>query len=141
MASPVRGLRPVAALRNARLNVPNPTRRTSSLRLSAASMAESTASTTSPALARERSACSATAETSSILFKLYPLWRERPEIGGRTVGSGFPARQRRRHLRPSRHRERAGVCSGGVRLGERGAASKQPPSPRPSAPWGGGDLA
>ena len=68
ISSPVRGLRPVPALRSAATKAPKPARRTSSLRPSAPVMAEKTASTASPALTRVRPVVSATAAIRSFLF-------------------------------------------------------------------------
>src|ERR1700734_2064587 len=73
ISSPVRGLRPVLALRTAAAKVPKPTSRTSSLFFNAPLIAPNMASTTSPALARERSVPSATCATRSILFTAIPL--------------------------------------------------------------------
>src|ERR1700722_1339055 len=102
ISSPVRGLRPVLAFRTAATKVPKPTSRTSSFCFSAPLMAPNTASTTSPALARERSVPSATAATRSNLFTVFPLNVEDHESkffwasarkSGRTLLAGFPPRQ------------------------------------------------
>ena len=68
ISAPVRGSRPLEALRWVMAKVPNPTRRTSSPSFSAPSMALSTASTASAALAFGVSVRAATAAIKSILF-------------------------------------------------------------------------
>src|SRR5690606_16799872 len=68
IGSPVRGLRPVEALRLATENVPNPTRRTSSPFDSAVVMVSNTPSTAFVASLRESPLASATAPISSFLF-------------------------------------------------------------------------
>src|SRR6185312_171135 len=68
MGSPVRGLRPVEALRLATENVPKPTRRTSSPFLSAPEIASKTPSTALVASPRDRPLESATELIRSFLF-------------------------------------------------------------------------
>src|SRR5436190_20675717 len=68
IGSPVRGLRPVEALRLATENVPNPTRRTSSPLDKVPVIVSKTPSTALVASLRERPLASATAPISSFLF-------------------------------------------------------------------------
>jgi len=68
IGSPVRGLRPVEALRLATEKVPKPTRRTSSPLASAAVIVSNTPSTALVASLRESPLASATAPISSFLF-------------------------------------------------------------------------
>src|SRR5262249_6847532 len=106
ISSPVRGLRPVPALRSAVWKVPKPTNRTSSFFFRAPSIAPNTASTTSDALVRGRSVWSATAAMRSILFTgSFPLDRvmqknrrvpEGSRWGGGTLIGGILPRQCRR---------------------------------------------
>src|SRR5271166_1773013 len=71
--SPVRGLRPSDAAREATEKVPKPTRRTSSPPLSASAIASNTASTALLASDFLSSVLPATASTSSFLFTGSPL--------------------------------------------------------------------
>src|SRR5688500_11181056 len=68
IGSPVRGLRPVEALRFEQENVPKPTRRTSSPRFRAEVIVSNTPSTALPASFLPRPVVSATAAISSCLF-------------------------------------------------------------------------
>src|ERR1700741_3316074 len=76
--SPVRGLRPSDAARDATENVPKPTRRTSSPPFSASSIASKTASTALLASDFLMSVLLLTASTSSFLFTGTPLgeWQD-----------------------------------------------------------------
>src|SRR5437763_6329609 len=71
--SPVRGLRPSEAAREATEKVPNPTRRTSLPPLNDSVIDANTASTALLAADFDRSALPATASTSSFLFTCRPL--------------------------------------------------------------------
>ena len=74
MAYPVRGLRPVVALRSATLNVPKPTRRTSPPPESEPVIESNTASTAFAESAFDNPELSDTAATKSFLFNvLAPL--------------------------------------------------------------------
>lgn len=101
--SPVRGLRPVDALRWATLNVPNPTRRTSCFLDRAPEIESNTLSTALAASVFDMPALSATAATRSFLFKINPPYMFESKDKIRLLGTGCLSTKARPILKGCSH--------------------------------------